>query len=112
MSTFSLGLDINDEISYDYYERWLKSGHKELQLGANYLTNQQLFWMALVRKFYVKFQPNTPQSVDPEGQLKSDYLHVVYKNQPGFQRAFECVGALSDAESKLLKEYQTKLSRL
>lgn len=107
MTSVDINLDDNDEISYDYYKTRLLDGHEDLQLGANYLTNQQLFWMALARKFYIKFQPNLPKNIDPVGKLQTEFMHLVYKSQPGFQEAFQC--NLTDIE---LIEYDKYLKLL
>lgn len=74
------------------------------------MTNQQLFWMALARKFYIKFQPNIPKTVDPLGQLQTEFMHVVYKNQPGFREAFNC--DLTKDELEQYEEYQKLLENL
>ena len=42
------------KLAFDSYVDWESSGGKELLLGANRLTNRQLFWLAFARSRYVK----------------------------------------------------------
>lgn len=42
--------------AYEFYDALLKSGEKELELGANRLTSRQLFWVAAARVEYTKYQ--------------------------------------------------------
>lgn len=108
LTLFTLGLENSEQLSFDYYSNWLSQGNKELQLGANRMTNQQLFWIALARKFFVKYQPNIPKNFDPFGQLQNNFLHVLYKKQKGFQEAFGCNMSENDykMDSMYHQEYQ------
>ena len=51
-------MDHTDEINltFNSYAEWESKGGKELKIGANRLTNQQLFWVALARSRYVKLR--------------------------------------------------------
>ena len=42
------------KLAYDSYVEWELKGGKELLLGANRLTNRQLFWIAFARARYRK----------------------------------------------------------
>ena len=42
------------KLAFDSYVEWELNGGKELLLGANRLTNRQLFWIALARSRYRK----------------------------------------------------------
>lgn len=60
------------------YVRWEKAGGKEFSLGANFLTNQHLCWMAAARTQYSKFQPGAPEIVYPLHRLNNEYFHVIF----------------------------------
>ncbi|KAG5666985.1 hypothetical protein PVAND_014988 [Polypedilum vanderplanki] len=78
-----------EQISYGYYKNWLKD-HKEMQIGANYLKNEQLFWIADAVKKFNKYHRTVPKSIHDRSRLIFDYMHVRYKNMKGFQDAFQC----------------------
>ena len=42
------------QLAFDSYVDWELKGGKELLLGANRLTNRQLFWLAFARSRFVK----------------------------------------------------------
>lgn len=58
------------KFAYDSYVEWESKGGVDLLLGANRLTNRQLFWMALARSRYQK------QKNDFYG--KSDYDKTLF----------------------------------
>lgn len=93
----------NVEAGFENYVQWEAAGNKDLSLGANFLTNQQLYWLAVARKLFVKLQPNAPESIN---RLQSEYLHVWLKNHKGFQTAFMC--EMTDAEFSSFITYVKK----
>lgn len=79
------------QVSYEFYDDWLKSGGKELELGAHRLTNRQLFWVATARHFYAKVQPSEIKSpVYSEFENVKESLNWRITKNAGFQEAFEC----------------------
>lgn len=86
--------------------RWENEGGKDLQLGANRLTNKQLFWIAITRSRYVKHHPGVPANFRFSQRLQSDYLHVLTKSYKGFQQAFNC--SMTKEENDKLDEYSKK----
>jgi hypothetical protein len=52
--------DDNIQIAYENYVQWETDDEKELQLGANLLTNRQLYWMATARRMFAKYHQKAP----------------------------------------------------
>lgn len=70
-----------EQIAYEFYDDWLNSGGKELKLGANRLTDRQMFWVAVARVSYVKYQ------LDDE--VASRHF-TDFSKKKGFVEAFKC----------------------
>ncbi|KAG5669415.1 hypothetical protein PVAND_017302 [Polypedilum vanderplanki] len=103
-------IELPDQISYEYYKNWLKN-HTELQIGANYLTNEQLYWVADAVTRFNKYHRTVPKTINKRNRLTSDeYMHARYKNFKGFQEAFKC--NITDDEKKKILELREKVHRL
>lgn len=89
LTDYVTGLEFTDQIGYEHYVEWLKT-HTELQIGANYLTNPQLYFVARIFVNFVKFQRISQKFHSPIEQIQMEYLHLYYKIFPGFQQAFRC----------------------
>lgn len=81
-----------------------------MDIGANHLTNQQLYWVTLAFGRYAKFHRNTPKTTDAFNHLQMEYYHVYYKFQPGFQEAFKC--NLTEEEAVKVIEYFVKRNKI
>ncbi|KAG5669536.1 hypothetical protein PVAND_017423 [Polypedilum vanderplanki] len=93
--------ELQVQISYEHYKNWLKN-HKEMQIGANYLTNEQLFWVADAVEGFNKYHRTVPKSINERNRLNYEYMHVRYKFMKGFQDAFQC-NITDDENNKLLE---------
>lgn len=104
---FLTGLDSTIEISYYYYKKWLET-HDDLQIGANYLTNLQLFFVANAVTTYTKYNPLTPKTFGEYKRLYDEYLHFIYKigNRKAFFDAFKC--NVTNEEEEKINEYKRK----
>jgi hypothetical protein len=91
------------DIVYLHYLKWLRN-NTELQIGANYLTNEQLFWVAYAVTKYTKYHKIVPKRVHTDQRLKYEYFHVQFKASRGFRTAFRC--NVTDEEVAVLKEYE------
>lgn len=89
LTVYVTGLEFIDQFGYEVYKNWLKT-HKELQIGANLLTNPQLYWVARALVNFIKFQVISQKFHSPLEQLQMKYLHIYYKRFSGFQEAFGC----------------------
>jgi hypothetical protein len=83
------GLENQLGIAFDEYKKWLKH-NEELRIGANHLTDIQLFWMARAVSSFKKHQKNIPIEIHEANRLINEYLNIFYKNKEGFQEAFGC----------------------
>ncbi|KAG5668090.1 hypothetical protein PVAND_016045 [Polypedilum vanderplanki] len=97
--------DDNFQITYEVYSKWLEN-HKDLEIGANYLTHKQLYWMAVAVSRYLKFHRIVPKKFFPLNRLQMDYFHIWFKHKPGFQDAFKC--KITEEEEKIYQEYLEK----
>lgn len=79
----------NFDFTYWYYKQWL-SNNTDLQIGANQLTNQQLYWVANSVARFLKYHRTVPKNYYSRARFQFDNLHVFYKSKPGFQDAFGC----------------------
>lgn len=75
-------------IYYDYKE-WLKT-HEEREIGANHMTNLQLYWAAYVFQDYRKLHRAIHQNFEPRFRLEQKYLHTTIQSYEGFREAFNC----------------------
>ncbi|KAG5668297.1 hypothetical protein PVAND_016244 [Polypedilum vanderplanki] len=98
-----------DQITYTNYKNWLKN-NTDLQIGANYLTNEQLYWVAFAVSKFTRFRKNKPSSIYNRNLLNSEYLHVFVKSEKAFQDAFKCNWTEND--ENLRKEFLNKLQKL
>lgn len=75
--------DIFDPVqaAYEFYDDWIKSGGVDLHLGANRLTDRQLFWVAAAKVDFRKYH-----SQDQE----DDHFNERFSSRPGFSDAFNC----------------------
>ncbi|KAG5666887.1 hypothetical protein PVAND_014894 [Polypedilum vanderplanki] len=104
-SKFTTGLENSIEIAYDHYINWLKT-NKDLQIGANILTNPQLFWMARAVFHFAKYHRTIKNETNEIQRLQIEYMHVEFKSKKGFQEAFEC--EINENEKNLYEEYGKK----
>ncbi|KAG5667502.1 hypothetical protein PVAND_015481 [Polypedilum vanderplanki] len=95
----------DEQIAYENYKNWLKN-HKDLQIGANYLTNEQLFWIASAVSNFNKYHKTVPKSTNERNRLNHEYMHVRYKFFKGFQEAFQC--NITENELKIYLEFVEK----
>ena len=95
----------NFDKTYWIYKKWL-SNHTDLQVGANQLTNLQLYWVANSVSRFTKYHRNVPKTYSRRLRLQFAHLHVFYKNKPGFQDAFGCNA--TEEERKEFKEATSK----
>jgi hypothetical protein len=98
------------QIGYENYVQWENLGGKDLQHGANKLTNRQLFWVAYARRYYNKYHEEIlPEDFVPQQIVRQKYFHVWMKANSGFQEAFNC-HMTKDEEilyNKFQKEFNT-----
>lgn len=89
------------QFAYDHYAKFENSGGKDLLLGANRMTNRQLFWLALARSRYRKQKATA-------GIEGTDYDRTFFwfknKLEPletydRFKEAFECNITLKERKS-------------
>jgi hypothetical protein len=106
VSDFLTGIESVREIAYFHYKKWLET-HEDLQIGANYLTNLQLYHVADAVTGYIKFSSSSPKD-DQVANLKSEYLHVLHKvlNHNAFYDAFKC--NVTDDERREFEIYSKK----
>ena len=79
------------QFAYEHYVKWELNGGKDLLIGANRLTNRQLFWFALARSISTK---RRDYSKTAEGKIYGE-VHLAYSNlimeeEIGFREAFNC----------------------
>ncbi|CAO1391757.1 unnamed protein product [Diamesa hyperborea] len=74
--------------AYKNYVKWEKLGGKELKLPGFYLTNRQMFWVALAHHFYVKIHPNTKDSEKVEDAIS--YYSKSFLRNDYFRKDFNC----------------------
>lgn len=85
------------QMGYENYLRWEKNGGQELLIGANRLSNHQLYWVALVRRLYLKINPLIANIESFQFYVKTVFdfydfknLNSIFKLQAGFVDAFQC----------------------
>jgi hypothetical protein len=104
-------LDDEIQFSYENYVEWENSGRKDLQIGANRLSNRQLFWVAYARRYYRKYHNEiVPEDFEPEQRLQQKYFHVWIKSKSDFQEAFNC--NMTKDEENLFDEFLQKYEKL
>lgn len=74
------------------------------------MKNDQLYWMAVARRHFEKYRPDVPLTFQPQLRLFNEYLHVILKENLGFQESFNC--SMTEGEMKKLDEYNDKVSKL
>lgn len=108
-SDFRTGVDNPIEIAYFHYKRWLET-HEDLQIGANYLTNLQLYHVAIAVTSYIKYISSSPSDYDYLKKLQMEYLHVLLKveNPKAFYDAFKC--NVTEVDMKQVESFNEKFS--
>ncbi|CAO1378141.1 unnamed protein product [Diamesa hyperborea] len=96
------------ELAYKNYVKWEESGGKELQLPGFFLTNRQMFWVALAHKKYHKFQTGISKITVKKFQHRHTHFHLQLKNQLSFRQAYNCTDLTEDEKNKLNKYYLEK----
>ena len=97
------------DLAYNNYVKWEKSGGKDLMLPGFFLTNRQMFWVALANTNFYKIHPNN--DVDPTTLFKLKHFHVIYKNYRNFRDAYNC-SDLNEEENQLINVLEEgKLSK-
>ena len=71
------------KLAFDSYVDWESKGGKELLLGANRLTNRQLFWFAIARSRYSKL-------TNRKGQLLFLASYYDINNLNSIKETFNC----------------------
>lgn len=104
---FTNGVDSPTKIAYFHYKKWLQT-HEDLQIGANYLTNLQLFFVASAVTDYTKHISTSPKERDELEKLHDEYIHVIYKveNHDAFYDAFKC--NVTEKDMKEVEIYRQK----
>jgi len=78
-------------MGHENFVRWERNGGRDLQLGANLLTNRQLYWMAVALVEYLKFHPSaTADNIFEIYRSKLQNFHVFIKHNKGFQDDYQC----------------------
>ena len=91
------------ELAYKNYVSWEESGGKDLQLPGFFLTNRQMFWVALAHKQYFKFHSHSKYKTKFNSALQ--HFHLTYKNNDHFRDDFNC-SELTEDEKVLWNSYQ------
>jgi hypothetical protein len=104
---FKSNIEYNSQVAYEHYDNWLNSNNTDHQIGANYLTNRQLFWVAAAFSHFTKHNKRVPHDIDQLQRVRDEFLHVNYKINKGFQRAFSC--NFTESEKNDWFEYQRQL---
>lgn len=73
--------------AFESYTNWLKN-NTDLFIGANYLTNDQLFWVVMAVTSFKKYPKTAHQA--SSFRLIMENFHIYFKNIKGFQEAFKC----------------------
>lgn len=94
------------QLGYENYLQWEELGGQDMQIGANRLSNRQMYWVAIARKYFAKFHSVIPDDFLPFNRLQNDYLHVWLKRKSGFQEAFDC--EMRHDEEQKYDEYSRK----
>jgi hypothetical protein len=81
-----------------------------LQIGANFLTNPQLFWVARAVFHFSKYHKTIKSDLNALQRLQTQYMHVEFKSKRGFQEAFNC--SMSDEELIIYYDYYLEYLKL
>ena len=90
------------ELAYENYVKWEESGGKELQLPGFFLTNRQMYWVALANKMYTKIHPHNKKYEKTFFECQLKHFHLVFKNQKSFREAYNCPN-MTDIENDVFK---------
>ena len=91
------------ELAYKNYVNWEEPGGKDLQLPGFFLTNRQMFWVALAHKQYFKFHSHNKENTTFDSVLQ--HFHLMYKNNNHFRDDFNC-SELTEDEKIRWSSYQ------
>lgn len=90
------------DLSYINYVKWEESGRKELSLSGFFLTNRQIYWIAIAQKMFFKYHSHL--KIDKETNLLFENFHLFFKNNYNFRKAFNCL-KLTKPEQKEFNKY-------
>lgn len=90
LTNFTSGLENPIDVAYESYKDWLKT-HQDLQLGANLMTDKQLFWVARGVVEYRKIHRVVPFLFQALGNsiIGFSFEHD-FRRSKKFQEAFGC----------------------
>lgn len=91
-------------LAYNNYVTWEKSGGKELQLPGFFLTNRQMFWIALANTSFYKIHPDNKRRSTID-KFRLEHLHTIYKSYWNFRDAYNC-SELTKDEEQLIEIYK------
>lgn len=102
-STYTTGLESPIDFAYESYSEWLNA-HEDLKLGANILSNKQLFWVARAVFEYRKLHREVPFAVRILGNFFNglNFEHD-FRLSKNFQDAFGC-----QMETNVNKSFQVE----
>lgn len=91
-------------LAYNNYVNWEKTGGKELQLPGFFLSNRQMYWIALIHVKFYKYDPEYLKY--PLDIFKIKHMHILYKAFRNFRDAFNCSELTTNEENifEILKE--------
>ena len=94
----------SNNLAYNNYVNWEKSGGKDFQLPGFFLTNRQMFWVALAHKKYYKFHSHNNKDIS-RSHFQFQYFHLSFKNIKHFRESFNCSNMTAD-ENKMYKDFK------
>lgn len=101
LQKWNIEIKFYPNLAYENYVNWENSGGKELKLPGFFLTNRQMYWVALAHTTYFKFHSHSA-----EYKMKYDYLFQYYqlqfKNNHYFREDFNC-SKIDEDEEKTMK---------
>ncbi|CAO1441045.1 unnamed protein product [Diamesa serratosioi] len=103
----------DDEVNYAYnnYVNWEKMGGNEYHLPGFFLTNTQMFWLAIANKKYRKFHQNVITDYNRRIHLQMKYFHLFFKTKPEFRDAFNC-SEMTKEENEMYKMFINERRKL
>ena len=92
------------KMTYKNYVNWEESGGKDLQLPGFFLTNRQMFWVAVCQKIFFKFHSHYSENL--LFNLIFQNYHLQFKHIDYFREAFNCAEITEDEKEvfRIFKE--------
>ena len=91
------------DLAYKNYVKWEESGGKDLQLPGCFLTNRQMFWVALANANFYKVHKHNKD--DPISLFELEHFHIIYKNYRNFRDAYNC-SELNKEENQIIQTWE------